>query len=483
VISKAFLKSSIVYTLAGSLPMASGIILLPFYIYYLSTDTFGAFTILIAFSLLIQIVVSFSFDTSVYIHFHEYKNSPREQSRFISSSFIFIVAIGLGVAILLLLIGDFVLANFFKGKNITFYPYGLAAVGIGIFQSFLKVYNSLLQTRQQPELFFRSNLFAFSIIAVLTIIGLKMYPNSLVGPMGARLVSAMACGTWCFYRIVREYGWHYDHQLVRATFSFNFYSFLYQLQQWTLTYFDRILLSFFLPLSQVGVYGAFMSCLAAIEFILNGLHSSFSPKVVALVIDKKEKIATPEVNRYYYGLTAVAMVVVAGTILVLPWAIEMFITKKDYRMAIPFIPFASLIYLFRSMRLYAGIPYGILKYNKPLPLIYLGVVAVKISLLILFVKDYGLYAAIGASLIAYLAEIVLLYLIGKSKYQYGFNSFKLLLAPISLMALILILEPLLAKNFPTVVHGSYVVASLLLLVWAFRNEMNLFKSIGIFASK
>jgi O-antigen/teichoic acid export membrane protein len=429
------------------------------------------------------VVVTFSFDTSIFIHFHEYKNAPQDRSRFISSSFIFIIAIGLCTAGLLLLVGDLVLTNFFKGKNISFYPYGLAAVGIGIFQSFLKVYNSLLQTRQQPELFFRSNLLAFSIIAVFSIIGLKMFPNSLIGPIGARFTSAFVCGTWCFYRIIREYGFHYDHQLIRATFSFNFFSFLYQLQQWTLSYFDRILLSFFLPLSQVGIYGAFMSCLALIEFILNGLHSSFSPKVVALVLDKKEREATPEVNRYYYGLTAVAMIMVAGTILVLPWAIEMFITKKDYRMAIAFIPFASLIYLFRSMRLYAGIPYGILKYNKPLPLIYLGVVAVKISLLMMFVRQYGLYAAIGASLVAYLLEILLLYIVGRSKYKYKFNSFKLLLAPVALMILIVTLETFFAKDFSILVHLLYVGASFLLLVWAFRNEMKLFKTINLFPTK
>lgn len=463
--------------------MASGIILLPFYIYYLSTDTFGAFTILIAFSLLVQIVVTFSFDTSIFIHYHEYKKTPNDLSRFISSSFLFIVAAGLGVAIILLLIGDFVLSNVFEGKNITFYPYGLAAVGIGIFQSFFKVYNSLLQTRQQPELFFRSNLLAFSIIAILTIIGLKMEPDSLFGPMGARVVSAVVCGIWCFYRIIKEYGFKYDHQLIRAAFSFNFYSFIYQLQQWTLSYFDRILLSFFLSLSQVGVYGVLMSCMAFIEFILNGLYQSFSPKVVSLVIDKKDKVATPEVNRYYYGLTAVAMLLVSGMILVLPWAIETFISKPDYRLAIPFIPFAALIYLFRSMRIYFGIPFGILKHSRPLPVIYLAVAAVKISLLLLFVKQFGLYAAIVASLVAYVFEIFLLYLVGKSKYGYAFNRFKLLIAPVSLMTVIVMLELLFAKNFSTLLHVLYVGASLLLLVWAFRNEMKLFKTINLFPSK
>ena len=79
--------------------MASALILLPFYIQYLSTEVYGALQIYLAFSLLVQILVTFSFDTSVYIHYHEFKNDPKKLSVFISSAFVFMLLIGAVISV------------------------------------------------------------------------------------------------------------------------------------------------------------------------------------------------------------------------------------------------------------------------------------------------------------------------------------------------------------------------------------------------
>src|SRR5688500_9954964 len=100
-ISKDFLKSSVIYTVAGSLPMVSAVLLLPFYSAYLSTSDFGALSIYLAFSLLIQYITTYSFDISLYIHFHEFKNEPKKLSSFVSSAFLLMLMIGGGVATVL----------------------------------------------------------------------------------------------------------------------------------------------------------------------------------------------------------------------------------------------------------------------------------------------------------------------------------------------------------------------------------------------
>lgn len=451
--------------------MASAVILLPFYTLYLTTESFGAFSVLLACSLFVQIVVTFSFDTSLYVHFHEYKNTPEKLNAFISSAFLFMVITGAGTGIVFIVAGDFVLSLFMKGKSLAFYPYGFMAVVTGILLSFFKVYNSLMQTKQQPGLFFNSNLLAFSLIAIGTIAGLVAFPNSLIGPVGARLLSAVVCAGWCIYRILREFGVHFDYKLIRATFNFNFYAFIYQLQQWLMNYFDRILLLLFLPLSDVGVYGFLMGCLVAIEFILNGLYSSFSPKVVSIIYDQKLKGSTIELNRYYNGLTAVAMLLVTGCILFFPPLIENFITKADYQKVIPYIPYGVLIYVLRPLRVYFGIPFGILKHTKPLPWIYLIVVASKIAMVVFLVKNFALYGAIISSLVSYALETVLLYVNGKSRFHFSFNALKLLIAPVALIVLILVAEPLIGVAYPLAVHSLYFILCILMLLLAYRHEL------------
>jgi len=455
------------------LPMASAIILLPLYIHHLSTEAYGALSVYLVFTLLVQIVVTFSFDTSVYIHFHELKGDKKKLSVFISSAFIFMFLIGLVVSILLAGTGGLLFHLVLPDRNISFYPYGLASVGAGIFQAIFKVHSSLLQSREKPETFFWSNVLSFSLIAFFIVVGLQLYPNSLAGPIMGRLAGSVIPCLWAVVRIFREFGFHYDFTWLRSSFSFNAYTFIYQIQQWIINQFDRILMLFFLSLADVGVYDFAIKCLIPIELLMNSLHSSFYPRVVSAVMAQSEKGSSPEINRYYHGLTAVVMLLICGSILFLPWAIEVFVSKPDYHEAIQYVPYLAVIYFFRTMRLFFSVPYGILKYSRPLPLIYLVVSVLKIALMTLLISRLTIFGVIMASLISALVEIILLKKSLKNMFQFKFNLFKIVLAPLILLVLIIVMEPVIGLQYPNPTHLFYLMSCGGLLWWAYRNEIQL----------
>ncbi|SKC57021.1 lipopolysaccharide biosynthesis protein [Ohtaekwangia koreensis] len=472
-ISKGFIKSSLIYTLAGMLPMASAIILLPFYITNLSTADYGALSIYLAFSLFIQILTTYSFDTSLYIHFHEFKGEPAKLSSFISSAFVLMLMIGGGVGIVSLVLGDLTFSHFFTDKNISFFPYGILAAGTGIFQALFKVHSNLLQSREKPEIFFWSNLLSFMLIAGFTIIGLQLYPHSLIGPIGGRMIAALIAAIWVLIRIFSEFGVHFNYPLLRSSFQFNLYAFIYQLQQWVINYFDRFIMLFFMPLSDVGIYDFGIKCMSVIEFILNGLHSSFYPKVVSAVTSQKEKGSSVEINRYYHGFTSVIMILICMSILVFPWVIETFVSKPDYRRAVEYLPYIALIFIIKPMRLFFAIPYGILKYTKPLPVIYFIISAVKILCMVLLLSEFKIYGVIFASILSAGVEVLLLRYQAREKFQFRFNLFKIILAPFVLFVLIAVLEPLMGTYQPAITHLIYLVSCLGLLYWVYRQEVKL----------
>jgi O-antigen/teichoic acid export membrane protein len=472
-ISKNFLKSSVIYTVAGALPMASALILLPFYVGYLSTSDFGALSIYFAFSYFIQLLTTYSYDTSLYIHFHEYKRDPAKLAAFASSAFWIILGIGVCVAFVFTVFGELVFRNLFSDKSIAYQPYGLMAAATGIFQALFKVHGNLLQTREKPQLYLWSNVGSFFLIAGLTIAGLHLYPGSLTGPVGGRLFAAVVSGLWALARIFREFGVGFNLPLMRSSFSFNFYTFLYQFLQWVINYFDRIFMVFFLTLSQIGVYDFAVKCLLIIEFLLNGLHNSFYPKVVSTVMAQDVKKSVPEVNRYYHGFISVIMLLICFCILVFPWAIEVLVEKPGYKESVKYIPYISLIYLFRAIRLFYAAPYGILKYTKPLSVIYGIVSVIKISLMWIAIKPFGLYGVIGASILAAVAEILLLRVGLKSRFIFQYNVSKILIAPAVLFLVILIVEPLFGAQAPTTIHLLYMALALVLLAWIYRLEIRL----------
>jgi O-antigen/teichoic acid export membrane protein len=472
-ISKNFLKSSFIYTVAGSLPVISAIVLLPFYSANLSTSDFGALSIYLAFTLLIQYITTYSFDISLYIHFHEFKNEPAKLSSFVSSAFILMLLIGAGVATILTVSGDLLFKSIFKDKSITFYPYGLLASATGIFQALFKVHSNLVQSRERPDVFLWSNVISFTLIVVFTIVGLYLYPHTLAGPVGGRFIAGILMGAWALQRIFREFGVHFNYPLLRSSFSFNLYTFIYQLLQWVINYFDRILLLFYISLGTIGIYDFGIKCLLIIEFLLNGLHNSFYPRVVSSIMGQTEKKSTPEINRYYHGFTAVIMVLICLCILTFPWAIETFVPRKDYHRVSEYLPYLAVIYIFRAIRLYFAVPYGILKHSKPLPGIYIFVSAVKVLMIIALVREYEIYGIVAASVLSAILEILLLKYTIRERFVFKFNFYKIVGAPLLLFLMIVILEPMYGSTNPYVLHSFYLLACLMMLWWIYRNDIKL----------
>jgi O-antigen/teichoic acid export membrane protein len=472
-ISKNFLKSSFIYTIAGSLPVVSALVLLPFYSANLSTSDFGALSIYLSFTLLIQYVTTYSFDISLYIHFHEFRNEPKKLSSFVSSAFILMLLIGAAVATVLTISGDILFSVIFSDRTITFYPYGFLASATGIFQALFKVHSNFVQSRERPDIFLWSNVISFLFIIVFTIAGLYIYPQSLAGPVGGRFLAAIIMGIWALVRVFAEFGIHFNYPLLRSSFSFNLYTFIYQILQWVINYFDRILLLFYISLGTIGIYDFGVKCLLVIEFILNGLHNSFYPKVVSAIMSQAEKKSTPEINRYYHGFTAVIMVIICVCILAFPWAIETFVPRKEYHRVIEYLPYLSIIYIFRAIRLYFAVPYGILKHSRPLPGIYVFVSAVKIVMIILLVTKYQLYGLVIASVLSAVIEIFLLKYVIRNKFAFRFNFYKIVGAPLFLFLLIVILEPVYGSVQPYLLHSFYLVACIAMLWWVYRNDIKL----------
>ena len=459
------------------LPMASAVVLLPLYIRDLSAALYGALSVYLVFTILVQILVTFSFDASLFIHFHEFKDDKKKLSVFVSSAFVFMLLLSVVVGLVLAGTGSLLFNLVIPDKDISFYPFGLASVGAGIFQAIFKVHNSLLQSREKAETFFWANVVSFTLIACCIVAGLYLFPNSLVGPIMGRLVGTILPSLWVLFRIFREFGFHYDFAWLISSFGFNTYSFIYQLQQWVINQFDRILMLFFLPLADVGIYDFSVKCLIPIELIMNSLHTTIYPKVVSAVMLQEDKGSTLEINRYYHGLTAVIMLVVCGSVLMLPIvirvAIDVVSAKPEYLEAIQYAPYIAAIYFFKAMRLFFAAPYGILKYTKPLPIIYLVVSGLKIGLVVLLINRYNIIGIIMASIFSAVVEIILLRVCVKGRFQFKFNLFKVVLAPMILLVLIVILEPWVGIQRPFAVHLFYVISCGGILWWAYRNEIKL----------
>lgn len=459
--------------------MASAIILLPFYLEYLPAELYGALAVCMSFSIFAQILVTYSFDSSLYIHYHEFKNDPSKLASFISSVFVFLVVWGVVVTVVLSAIGQVIFGFLFpENSSIAFYPYGLMAVGIGAFQAIFKVHSTLLQTREKPEPFLWSNLLSFMMLAILTIIGLQLYPNTLLGPLGARLIVGAGTVGWVLFRVFREFGVHVQSPWAATGSRFNAYTFIYQLQQWGVNYLDKFIIPLCMPvggMTTVGIYDFAQKCLVPVELLLNGLNATIMPKVIKLMgTQQGNKTSTVEINRYFYGLVSVIMLAMVFSILVLPWIIDWLVTKQTYRSAVEYIPYLAVIFIFRAMRLYVVVPNNVLKKMERITYINFAVLTLKVMGMIIFISLWGVYGIILSAGIAYGIEMILLAYYLRDDYHMKFNVVKLIVVPLLLVSVTVLGEFFLTNYVDaTFVHIINSLICVVMLWFSYRKEIGL----------
>jgi len=456
--------------------MASTVILAPFYLNYLPLAQFGALSVYTTFSMFVQVLITYSFDSTLYVYFHDYKKDPRRLAEFVSSAFIFMMITTVVVGLAAIGAGSLLFDRLFEGKAISFYPFGLMSVVTAAFQAFFKVYNTLLQSSEKPVLFFWSNLVSFFFIAAFTVGGLLIFPDTLIGPVGGKTLAAGISFAWVLLKVFREFGFHFNFSLLRTSFGYNNTSFIYQLQQWGINYFDRLLMTLYLALSVVGAYDFAFKCMLLIDFVVSGLYNSFFPKVIAMVIDQPVKETTVTINRYYHSLMAVVMLLVCLSILLFPMLVDLGLIRHGYDEAMKYIPFLGLVYLARGVRYYFSFPYAALKYPGPLPFIYGIVSALKIGLMVVFMARFGVYAVIASAFISTLVEVVLLRWAIRKRFQFHMNPYKMILAPLALAALIMLTE-ILERDAPHAYlrHAFYAVFCASLLWLLYRKELKMIR--------
>jgi O-antigen/teichoic acid export membrane protein len=305
-------------------------------------------------------------------------------------------------------------------------------------------------------------------------VGLKIFPNTLIGPLGGRLLAGGVMAVWALARVFRQYGVHIKSPWRMTSASFNAYTFVYQLMQWGINSLDRFLILLFMPLTaltSVGIYDIAVKCLVPVDLLLNGLNASVNPQVIKLLNRDGVNGSTVEINRYYYGVVSVILLAICGTILVVPPGINLFVHKTGYAEAVQYIPYVAVLFVFKAIRLYFVLPFGVLKKMRRITALSFTVNVIKIGFMALLIPRWQLYGVIAASLLALATELVLLWYYLREDYRVSFNGFKLMIGPFLVVIMILATEPFIGIHMPLITHVAYGLVTVGLLWFAYRNEL------------
>jgi O-antigen/teichoic acid export membrane protein len=430
-ISKSFLKSSLIYTIGGAMPMAASIILLPFYTNYLSDLQYTQVAFYISVSLLLQILFSYSIESYFGIKYTRLSTQPEEQKKFIGTVSILLLVIGAALLSISALSGEFIFSKIFKSEfQMQFWPMGFWSVLTAFFNSYFKAATNSLIYLKRPGVFLGVNLINFVVTLAISIGGLFIFPGTIIGPIYGRLLSGLIIFIIAQFIYSGAGTFVYEKAFLKELTGFCTPYVIYVVSVWCLNFFDRYVLQPFIPNTDLNTYDLILKCFFGIEFLQNSLTAVIFPKLYEIWAKQEKLETTKESNRYFNVFTAINIIQLILFCIFIPLIYKLIIHNEKFYESEQYIGVLAAGYGLRSILYFYLSTILFSKNIKVLLKIFTFSAAFQIAITWYAITKFGLMGAIYAGLAVKLLQVILSALLTRSTFKYEFNFMKIIGIPI-----------------------------------------------------
>jgi O-antigen/teichoic acid export membrane protein len=479
-IRRKFISESFIYTVTGALPLASGLVLLPFYTNWLTSDQFGLLALYIAMTMFMQILFNFGFDNYIGISYIDNKNKPAIQSEIIGTIVISLVLLGMVIIGSSLLVGKSIFSVFNSSGSektqLLFFPYGFMAVVTAFFNSMFRTYTSLLIYQQRSGRYILMNLFNFILTLAVSLTWLSLNKFSLDGPMWGRLLSGAGIFSLAILLFHKEFKLRFSKKYWSLFLKFCMFLVIYQLLSWILSNIDKFVIGLYLSPTDVAIFDFAFKCLVVIEFLQNGLSSAIIPGVFNHWANGSDGPGSTDVRRYFNGFSALSIVAIPVYCLAVPLLVPLIVTKAVYYESFQFLPILGLGYMFISLRQIYSFPLLAKKRSDLLTRAFAYAAVVQLALTVTGVYYLGLWGAVWASLLSKPFQIFFMYLQSRKVMKLELSVKKQIILPLLITAVVLSGYLLFSHVHYYLIMLAYSFIALVLTYFYYRREIPAFYS-------
>jgi len=451
--------------------MVAGLILLPFYTNHLNEIHYTQVLFYISMSLLFQILFSFSIESYFGIKYTQLSGQPEQQKRFIGTVSYMLLLIGLGLTIVAAIGGNFLFEYIYRGDlQMEFWPYGFYAVLTGFFNSYFKSASVCLVYMKRPTAFLVANLVNFVVTLLISIAGLYLFPDTIVGPMYGRVISGLIIFLIGHSIFMGNGIFMLDKSFLDDLVKFCRPFVFYLLSVWVLGQIDRYFLQAYIPKADLNTYDLILKCFFGIEFVQNSLFGVISPRVYEAWNKNSTLETTTESNRYFNVLTAVNIIQLGVFCIVIPFIYKLIIRNEVFYKSEVYIGVLAAGYALRSIHLYYLSTILFARKTMALLKIFGFSACIQIIITVFAVKFYGLEGAIYAGLITKVIQVGFCVLFTRSIFVYNYNYFKIVAIPF-IYLLINLLQFVFFPHYSLWMYVLQLLVFAIILLAVFKNEI------------
>jgi O-antigen/teichoic acid export membrane protein len=358
---------------------------------------------------------------------------------------------------------------FDPGFRMEFWPYGFYAVLTGFFNAYFRAATVALIYYKKPYVFLAVNAANAIVTVAVSIIGLQMYPDTIIGPVYGRLISGVLIFLFALLIFSGNGTLVFERSFLGELAAFCIPYVFYVLSMWVLSQIDRYILQSHVTKAELNSYDLLLKCFFGIEFIQNSLSAVIFPKVYAIWNAQGSLRTSVESNRYFNVFTAINIIQLIVFCIVLPLVYRLLIHNDIFFQAEAYIGIVAAGFGLRSATNFylAGILFS---KRTPMLLRIFGICAIfQIALTVILIRAFGLYGAIYAGLATRLLQIPLCSVFMKGVFEFEFNFVKIIGFP--LLYLLINAIQFMLGGYSLAFYLAELALFVILFYWIYRNEI------------
>jgi O-antigen/teichoic acid export membrane protein len=393
-----FLRSTLIYTVLGFLPLASSFVLLPVYTKYIGPEEYSLIALSNVFQSYISLFIAIGIDAAFSRYYFKYYQKKILTMGLLSTTLITVLIVSAILFCIFLGIGTPLFHILFKNPAFTYFDFGCYVFTTATFAVTYSITAQYYRDAQKLKEFALLALLYFVLVTAGTYAGVVIFQYGAKGSIIGKTIGTAA--TMSIYLLVffLRTGWVFKMKYVKELYIFGWPLLIYGLLAITFDSLDRIFLDHYFSSADLGIYNLAFVIASVIGILINSISASINPDVYKLLhSDSPERYN--ELKRVFRTMTDLTLFFTVLCIALSYPVIMLFIHDK-YHEALAFIPILAVSFIPRAYYIVFSYPLFFLGKTKYLPIInflsvvtgllsnfifihYLGIVGICLSVLII----------------------------------------------------------------------------------------------------
>jgi O-antigen/teichoic acid export membrane protein len=415
---RSLLNQSAVYSLGNIFTHGIKFLLLPLYTRFLTPADYGILAILGTYEMVLGILLSFGLQGSLTRLHYDFKDDETSRRGLYGSAWLFLTGSSLLLTLLVDWQGPRIFELFFPG--VAYYPFGRLGTWISFFTLASIIPLVIFRVRQQAWYFIAATGGRLLLNTGAIIYFVAGRGEGALGSLKAQLIVSAAFFVIFNLISLRNLNLKFTWETLRGALTLGLPLIPHQLSNWALSLSDRIVLSHFVSMEQLGIYSLGYRVASILDMLFQSFNMAWAPLFYRMAAEEADAPRTFARLTTYYGIAAFSLTL--GALLLFEDLLYL-MARPAYYPSIPVMRVVVLGFLAHGFYFMVVNQLFYAKKVTRLP-VYSGVAAgVNISLNLLTVPVWGIAAAAWNTVAGYLVLFVLVFVesnrVYPIPYEYG----------------------------------------------------------------